>query len=67
MTAILNGQSGGASLPTATGAGEVLVSTGAGTTYTATSAGEVVPTGLSAALSEEVVGTAVIADADGGV
>ena len=59
--------SGGASLPTATGAGEVLVSTGAGTTYTATSAGEVVTTGLSAALSEEVVGTAVIADGDGGV
>ena len=59
--------SGGASLPTATGAGEVLVSTGAGTTYTATSAGAVVATGLSAALSEEVVGTAVIADGDGGV
>ena len=61
------GTAGGTSLPTATGAGEVLVSTGAGTTYTATSAGEVVPTGLSAALSEEVVGTAVIADGDGGV
>ena len=58
---------GGASLPTATGAGEVLVSTGAGTTYTATSAGAVVATGLSAALSEEVVGTAVIADGDGSV
>ena len=35
MTAILNGQSG-ASLPTASGAGEVPVSTGAGTTYAAT-------------------------------
>ena len=58
--------SGGASLPTATGAGEVLVSTGAGTTYAATSAGEVFAVGFSAALSEEVVGTAVIADGDSG-
>ncbi len=70
MTLRINGvdpDAGGTSLPTASGAGEVPVSTGAGTTYAATSAGEVVATGLSAALSEEVVGTAVIADGAGGV
>lgn len=59
--------SGGASLPTASAAGEALVSTGAGTTYAATPLDEVVIDGLKLALTGEPEGAALISDGAGGV
>ena len=68
MTAILNGQSGGgASLPTASAAGELPVSDGAGTAYTATTAGDVLALGMVAALTGEPAGAALISDGAGDI
>lgn len=57
--------SGGASLPTASAAGEALVSTGAGTTYAATPLDEVVIDGMKLALTGEPAGTTPVADGAG--
>ena len=57
--------SGGASLPTASAAGEALVSTGAGTTYAATPIDEVVIDGLKLALTGEPEGATLISDGAG--
>ena len=58
---------GGASLPTATGAGEVPVSDGAGTAYTATTLDEVVVDGMKLALTDSPAGATLIATGDGDV
>jgi len=58
---------GGASLPTATAAGEVPLSTGAGTTYAAANFGDEVSDVIVAAIGGEPAGTAIISDGAGDI
>jgi hypothetical protein len=58
---------GGASLPTATAADELLRSTGAGTTYEAVGQGDVVGDVLVAFIGSDPAGTAIISDGAGDV
>lgn len=55
-----------ASLPTASAAGELLVSAGAGTTYAATTAGDVVDAAIASVVGA-VAGQAIVGDGLGGV
>ena len=57
---------GGATLPTASGAGELPVSAGAGTTYAATTAGDVVDAAIASVVGL-VAGQAIVGDGLGGV
>ena len=58
---------GGASLPTATAANELLRSTGAGTTYEAVGQGDVVGDVLVAFIGSDPAGTAIVSDGAGDV
>jgi len=58
---------GGASLPTATAAGELLRSTAAGTTYEAVGQGDVVSEVLADFIGSDPAGTAIISDGAGDV